>query len=974
MSEFIENLWSQFAVETQEHIEDIELKLVESEQNGASAEPVSALFRAFHSLKGLATAMDMHSLARVAHSAEDVLGLVREGELQLNSDIVSLLLAALDEIKLLCQSAATSHTDAEVNSYVLQQLTGISASIVRPAVDMNPVASDDRHSDTPLQADPEMLGYFVELAREKTAVITRILEPLCSMSEREIELNGGEFHELAAEEIEQFSYAGRTMGFLNLVEILARLRDALPADSRFDCDSRKTIIESLWELHDQLRYIEHSGGFLDAGANRLHTILSDAMQINIRRLFTRVLDQLDVLQESDRDNQDLIAQSLQADLSALNSHLAFFMYNPNCNIILMLEDVFSRAARGELHLFSEIIDMTREEVTHVMEHYRGCSDGGACVRDDGEIARNIQRIHDYIWAYESGCGAGNPVEAFRQFMGGLNIEPELLKILSPENVRELMQALENGEQVYEVSAHLESNEEMTSTFLAWIESGRSRIITNRSLFIDDKSWYEMLMVSPLSRSEINSNLKAIDPDGSNLCLKPWTGGIPAREKLLKSIEEPPERQQLNTDSGGISSNVIRVQGESLDGFMNLIGEMVLARSRLNHVINHERLNCAMTLLRQMDTVSSHGCAELLDLLEKHRRELVETDQLLNNSLGRLQASAVGLRVVPVEMVFKRLPRVVRDLARNQGKRVRLEMGGQEVKIDKAMVDILTDPLLHLVRNCVDHGIETPDERSLAGKVKEAVIRVSAAQRGNGIVIEISDDGKGIDTDKVLRKAVELGLVNRDKADSLPREAILGFIFEPGFSTAATVTETSGRGVGMDVVMTNVLRMGGTITVDSEAVRGTTFTLLMPLSAAIQEVIMVEVSDNILAIPGRWVVEVAEIDNENIQTVRGDEAVLLRGDFLPLHRLSKLLGYPDSVSERSASTVVVLSSGSQTIGLAVDKVLRRQELFVKDIQEMVASLPGVSGASILGNGHVVLILDAEDLLRLAKSSRQRNQAT
>jgi chemotaxis protein histidine kinase CheA len=223
---------------------------------------------------------------------------------------------------------------------------------------------------------------------------------------------------------------------------------------------------------------------------------------------------------------------------------------------------------------------------------------------------------------------------------------------------------------------------------------------------------------------------------------------------------------------------------------------------------------------------------------------------------------------------------------------------------------------------------------------------------------------------VLAKAIERGLVPKELAASLARETILRFIFEPGFSTAAVVTETSGRGVGMDVVMTNVMRLGGSITVDSTIGRGSTFILEMPLSAAIQEVLMVEVAGTILALPGRYVAEVVEIAADDLQSVRGEQAILLRGAFLPLHRLSALLGYPTAAAKRSDGIAVVLTNGSQTIGLAVDKVLYRQELFIKDIQESVTSIPGVGGASVLGNGRVVLILDGEDLLRIAKSGGWR----
>ena len=977
MNEIIENLWSQFWIETQEHIEEIELNLMEAEGSGATPELVGSLFRGFHSLKGLANVMGMSSFARYAHRAEDILGVIRDGEFPMNSDVISLLLSALDEIRQLRLHALSSHTDTETetesNSQLLEELASTFSTMESGRVhhkNGNDVPVQETPVARQLQADPEMFSYFIELAREKISSISRLLEPLCTVSETSDPKNHGEFISHAVVKIDELSYAARTMEFFNLVEILGQLRNALTVESPLVNDQRDAITESLRELHDQIRHIECSSGNPDAGANRLHTILNEVMHVNIQRIFKNVLTKLDALQESSRDSDDLlIAQNIQVDLSALNSHMAFFMNSTNCTIILMLEDVFSRASRGELHLFSEIIEMTREEVTHVMENYRGYADGSVCARDNDDTISKLQRIHDYIWAFESGYGINNPVETFRQFMGGLNIEPELLKILSPENVRELMQALEKGEQIFELLAHLESNEEMTARFLGWIESGGSRIITNRSLFIEEKSWYEMLMVSPLSHSEISQRLAAIDPYGSSLHLKRRGNGLPEKEKLLKALDEIPEQRQQNVAPGDVAGNVIRVRGEALDNFMNLIGEMVLARSRLHHIVQNERLNMLISRLRRHDGADNPEAAELLDLAEGHRRDLLEADQLLQNSLGRLQESAVGLRVVPVEMVFKRLPRVVRDLSRSQEKMIRLEMSGQEVRIDKAMVEILVDPLLHMVRNSVDHGIEMPAVRTLAGKRKEAVIRVSAVQRGNSIVIDISDDGSGIDTDKVLLKAIERGLTSEEKGSALSHDELLRFIFQPGFSTAAEVTETSGRGVGLDVVMTNVMRMGGTITIDSEAGRGTTFSLMMPLSAAIQEVLMVEAAGHTLALPGRYVAEVIEIATDDLHAVRGGQAVLLRGAFLPLYRLARLLGYPAAAST-GHTVAVVLSNGNQTIGLAVDKVLRRQELFVKDIQESVAALPGVGGASILGDGRVVLILDGEDLLQIAKSGGGR----
>jgi two-component system chemotaxis sensor kinase CheA len=421
-----------------------------------------------------------------------------------------------------------------------------------------------------------------------------------------------------------------------------------------------------------------------------------------------------------------------------------------------------------------------------------------------------------------------------------------------------------------------------------------------------------------------------------------------------------------------SSNVIRVPGEMLDQFMNQIGEMVLVRGQLAHIIGDQRVREGLHRLRhgqegQLKDPQNHliDLQQVAESLDDQLRRLQETDALIQGALSRLQDSVMGLRVVPVELVFKRFPRMVRDLALAQGKQIRLELIGQEVKIDKAMVESLADPLLHMVRNSADHGVEKPEDRRQAGKPDEAVIRIQAEQQGSRIMIRVIDDGKGIDPERVRRKAIERGLVKEEESLQMSKEDILSYIFRPAFSTADVVTETSGRGVGMDVVRTSVMRLGGTIHLDSEVGRGTTFTMQMPLSAAVQEVLLVNTANQTMAIPGRYVAELVEVSPDEYQTVKGRTAILLRGNFLPIVRLEEVLGYPPAETQ-SHRYVVVLSDGQRTLGVSVQEFVGRQELFTKDIHPRLAALPGVGGASILGDGRVVLILDAAALYRLAEN--------
>jgi len=418
-----------------------------------------------------------------------------------------------------------------------------------------------------------------------------------------------------------------------------------------------------------------------------------------------------------------------------------------------------------------------------------------------------------------------------------------------------------------------------------------------------------------------------------------------------------------------------VAGETLDSFMNQIGEMVLLRAQLNYAINNDGSRDALISLKELAS-NVHATKEnretdnklfnVFEAFELQYRKLVEVDALVQSALLRLQESAMSLRVVPMETVFKRFPRLVRDLAQLQGKRIRLDQSGQEVKIDKAMVEELSDPLMHMIRNSADHGIESPAERKAAGKPEEAHIHINAIQRGGRVLVQVSDDGRGIDVEKVRIKAVERGLIKAEESHQLSRDDIYNFMFIPGFSTAESVTETSGRGVGLDVVRNNVMRLGGSIHIKSEVGKGSTFTLEMPLSAAVQEVMLISVNGQTLAVPARYVNEVVEVENADIQSIKGREAVLLRGSFLPLVYMGDLLGFAGSHAHNARyRSAVVISNGQQMIGVEVDHIIGRRELFVKDIHHRLAALPGVGGASILGDGKVVLILDGEAILRLAE---------
>jgi two-component system chemotaxis sensor kinase CheA len=319
------------------------------------------------------------------------------------------------------------------------------------------------------------------------------------------------------------------------------------------------------------------------------------------------------------------------------------------------------------------------------------------------------------------------------------------------------------------------------------------------------------------------------------------------------------------------------------------------------------------------------------------------------------------RMVPIRKVFSRFPRLVRDLSSKLGKQVRLDLIGEETEVDKSVADELGDPLVHLVRNSMDHGLETVEERKRTGKSPEGSVRLAAYQEGNSIVIRIEDDGRGLQVEKIGASALAKGLISEAELSSMSPREIMNLIFLPGFSTAEQVSDLSGRGVGMDVVRTNISRMNGSLELDSEPGHGSQVTIKLPLTVAIIQALLVEVQGSTFAVPLASVVEAVKITKEDIKSVNGQAVLNLRERILPLLDLAQAFQIP---KDRSIDEcyVVVVAIGAQRFGVVVDRLRAQEEVVIKPLGDFLENVQGVAGATITGDGKVVLILDMGNLVQ------------
>ena len=423
---------------------------------------------------------------------------------------------------------------------------------------------------------------------------------------------------------------------------------------------------------------------------------------------------------------------------------------------------------------------------------------------------------------------------------------------------------------------------------------------------------------------------------------------PAQLSVAFAVPAPPPLTPAKTEAAKTpdsTGHTLRVDVGKLDELVNLIGELVLERNRLTQI--------SRDLAEQPE--DPRVLAEALSLSASR----------LSFITDELQTTGLKTRMVPIETVFRKFPRLVRDVANSLGKEVDLVVRGEDTELDKTMVELIGDPLIHLVRNSLDHGLEMPDRRVATGKPRKGTIRLEARQEGDQIVISIRDDGAGIDPDRIARKAIEKGLVTAERVRSLSKSEILDFIFLPGFSTAETITNLSGRGVGMDVVHSNLKKMNGSIQLETELGQGTTVLLKLPLTLAILPVLLVRVREDVYALPLRSVVETARIQRREVHKIEGGEILHLRDRTLPLLRLGRIFSQPESVE--GDGRAVILGLGERRVALLVDQLLGQESTVIKPLSSLFHNIACLAGATISGDGRVRLVLDPAGILAAAESS-------
>lgn len=572
-----------------------------------------------------------------------------------------------------------------------------------------------------------------------------------------------------------------------------------------------------------------------------------------------------------------------------------------------MEDVLNKARHGELKITPDIMDVVLESVDMMKALLRSIRERG----NDTDAGVSITDICHRLTAINEGRDPNADEDRQAQPQEETQSKPQ-----------------EDSQPEPQSTMDQEPEVDVNSLSEAEVEAEIERLLKVRKA--EDQARRD--------KQKQNSEQSAVQTPESTPAPAPTPAAKSAPKKESKESNAPAH------SSASAVEQTIRVEVKRLDNLMNLIGELVLGKNRL---------------LKIYDDVEERYEGE------KFLEELNQVVSALSLVTTDIQLAVMKTRMLPIAKVFNKFPRMVRDLSRELGKQIDLEISGEETELDKSIVEEIGDPLVHIIRNSCDHGVESPKERLAAGKPEKGIIQLKAYNEGNHIVVEIVDDGKGIDALAVKMKALERGLITEREVDSMSDKEAYSLIFKPGFSMAKQVTNVSGRGVGMDVVKTNIEKLNGIIDIDSEVGKGTIIKLKIPLTLAIIQSLLVGSQEEFYAIPLASVKETVRVPVDNIYTIEGKNVLRLRDEVLSLVRLSDLFGVKQVFESGDQTYVVVINVADSKLGIIVDSLIGQEEIVIKSLGNYLQNIRGIAGGTIRGDGKVTLIVDVGMIMDMAK---------
>ncbi|TQE91637.1 chemotaxis protein CheA [Ureibacillus sp. FSL K6-8385] len=662
----------------------------------------------------------------------------------------------------------------------------------------------------------------------------------------------------------------------------------------------------------------------------------------------------DYLLELEKNPDDLsIVNEIFRSAHTLKGMAATMGFEDLADLTHKMENVLDAIRNEKIAVNSNILDVVFESVDHLEAMIMDIAGGGGGKRD-------VSGIVSKLMAIEAGEQLPQNNPATKETAADVAMEEvssESQLVYDEYDITVIQQSKEQGFNVYEITVSLRPDclLKAARVFMVFEVLEKNGEVLKSFPTVENleeeqfDQTFQVAFITKVSQEEIQEKISKVSeidhvvvvPLTDDMIKKTGKGAIASKEQLQNEIHMDSKqdkkteaaKKEAKTAIHNSHSKTIRVSIERLDILMNLFEELVIDRGRLQSIA-----------------------------AEAKHPELTETVERMSRTMGDLQNIVLTMRMVPIETVFNRFPKMVRSLSRELNKKIKLEITGAETELDRTVIDEIGDPLVHLIRNSVDHGIESPEVRKAKGKPEEGTVTLRAYHSGNYVFIEIEDDGAGINKEKVLKKAIERGIVTKESAQTLTDKQINELIFEPGFSTAEKITDISGRGVGLDVVKSTIQALGGAISIESQEDVGTIFSIQLPLTLSIISAMLVKIEDEIYAIPISSIIETSIIQKSDILNAHNQKVIDFRGKVVPLIFLEEIFEVPrNEKHEDGCHSVVIVRKGEKLAGLVVDSFIGQQEIVLKSLGNYLKNIFAISGATILGNGQVALIIDINALM-------------
>ncbi|MDI3529242.1 MAG: two-component system, chemotaxis family, sensor kinase CheA [Thermoanaerobacter sp.] len=656
--------------------------------------------------------------------------------------------------------------------------------------------------------------------------------------------------------------------------------------------------------------------------NQYIDIFIEESQEHIENLNSNLL-----LLENDPENRQVIDEIFRSahTLKGMAATMGFENMN---KLAHKMEDVLQEVKNGQLHISHAIMDILFKCVDTLSEMLDSISQTG----ED-----NVP-IEELIFLLSGVSSKSGNKENIVQKENNASGSDTLLNVYEEDIIRE---AVKDNYKAYKITVHIDKGCVMKSARAFIIFNSLDEIGDIINSFpsvedIEDEKFEESFTVHIITKEDKESIEKRLLSIAEVNKVEVELINIDLNKEGETFVKEASFSQSQSfenikkSQSNNKTSKSVRVDIDRLDNLMNLVSELIIIKTRLEGLEADNRNSETASAIEYLERITTN-----------------------------LHDAVMKVRMVPVERVFNRFPRMVRDLSYELGKKIILNMYGQDTEVDRTVIDEIGDPLIHLIRNSIDHGIEMPQERLQKGKPEQGTINLRAYHEGNNVIIEVSDDGRGIDIEKVKAKAVEKGIYTAEQVNDLSKDKILDLLFRPGFSTSDKVTDISGRGVGLDVVKNKIESLNGSIEILSEINKGTKFIIKLPLTLAIIQALLVKVGDEKFAIPLNSISEIVHKKEEEIHNVQGKEVVLFRGKVIPIIRLNEVLE-TKKISNNGNLVCVIIKKGENLACCTVDELIGQQEIVIKSLGKYLSNVKVIAGATILGDGQVALIVDANNL--------------